>query len=47
MDSISNIGLELFCFLKEKGWEGNLAIVGADGCNVNTGHERGAPGENY
>ena len=29
-------------FASLKGWEGNLAVVGADGCDVNTGHEHGA-----
>ena len=29
-----SIGLKLFRFLKEKGWEGKLAVVGVDGCNV-------------
>ena len=42
MESIPNIYLKLLCFLKEKGWEVNLAVVGADGSNVNTGHEHGA-----
>ena len=37
-----SIGLKLFRFLKEKGWEGSLHVVGADGCNVNTGNQHGA-----
>ena len=37
-----SIGLKLFRFLKEKGWDGSLSVVGADGCNVNTGNKHGA-----
>ena len=37
-----SIGLKVFRFLKAKGWEGSLVVVGADGCNVNTGHNEGA-----
>ena len=37
-----SIGFKLFRFLKEKGREGSLSIVGADGCNVNPGSQRGA-----
>ena len=28
-------------FLKSKGWDATLSVVGADGCRVNTGHNEG------
>ena len=37
-----SIGLKLFRFLKSKGWEGSIYVVGADGCNVNVGNKEGA-----
>lgn len=37
-----SIGVKLFRFLKNKGWDGDLVVVGADGCNVNTGNKHGA-----
>ena len=37
-----SIGVKLFRFLKSKGWDRDLLVVGADGCNVNTGNKHGA-----
>ena len=37
-----SIGVKLFRFLKNKGWDTELVVVGADGCNVNTGNKHGA-----
>ena len=37
-----SIGLELYRFLKSKGWHGDIFVVGADGCNVNVGKDEGA-----
>ena len=37
-----SIGLKTFRFMKSKGWDVSLVVVGADGCNVNVGHNEGA-----
>ena len=37
-----SIGLMSYRFLKSKGWDTTLSVVGADGCGVNTGHNEGA-----
>ena len=37
-----SVGLKSFRFLKSKGWDAAIHVVGADGCNVNTGHNEGA-----
>ena len=37
-----SIGVKLFRFLKNKGWDTELVVVGADGCYVITGNKHGA-----
>ena len=37
-----SIGLTTFRFMKSKGWHVSLMVVGANGCNVNVGHNEGA-----
>ena len=37
-----SVGLMSYRFLKSKGWDATLSVVGADGCRVNTGHNEGA-----
>ena len=37
-----SIAIKLFRFLKSKGWDESICVIGADGCSTNTGYKKGA-----